>query len=95
MPENRDPRRADWSATYYHRADASGIGYDRTRTSSNALDLYRSPLRERWSEPPPVRRTLLVLPTTSWPRMQAHIAEVMEAVSGLRPGESRELTFRA
>ena len=31
MPENTDPRRADWSATYYHRADASGIGYDRTR----------------------------------------------------------------
>ena len=31
MPENTDPRRADWSATYYHRADAAGIGYDRTR----------------------------------------------------------------
>ena len=24
MPENPDPRRADWSAIYYHRADASG-----------------------------------------------------------------------
>ena len=31
MPENPDPRRADWSAIYYHRADASGIGFDRTR----------------------------------------------------------------
>ena len=30
MPENTDPRRADWSATYYHRADATGVGYDRT-----------------------------------------------------------------
>jgi alpha-glucuronidase len=24
MPENTDSRRADWSATFYHRADASG-----------------------------------------------------------------------
>ena len=46
MPENTDPRRADWSATYYHRADASGIGYDRTRRGSGAVDQYRSPLRE-------------------------------------------------
>jgi alpha-glucuronidase len=51
MPENTDPRRADWSATYYHRADASGIGYDRTRRGSGAVDQYRSPLRELWSDP--------------------------------------------
>ncbi|MGH9888787.1 MAG: alpha-glucuronidase, partial [bacterium] len=51
MPENTDPRRADWSATYYHHADASGIGYDRTRRGSGAVDQYRSPLRERWSDP--------------------------------------------
>ena len=31
MPENPDPRRADWSAIYYHRADRDGIGFDRTR----------------------------------------------------------------
>ena len=34
MPENPDPRRADWSAIYYHRADPSGIGFDRTRRGS-------------------------------------------------------------
>jgi alpha-glucuronidase len=51
MPENTDPRRADWSATYYHRADASGIGYDRSRRGSGAVDQYRSPLREWWSDP--------------------------------------------
>jgi alpha-glucuronidase len=51
MPENTDPRRADWSATYYHHADASGIGYDRTRRGSGAVDQYRSPLRELWSDP--------------------------------------------
>jgi alpha-glucuronidase len=51
MPENTDPRRADWSATYYHHADASAIGYDRTRRGSGAVDQYRSPLRELWSDP--------------------------------------------
>ena len=48
MPENPDPRRADWSAIYYHRADASGIGFDRTTRGSDAVSQYRPPLRERW-----------------------------------------------
>jgi alpha-glucuronidase len=51
MPENTDPRRADWAATTYHRADPSAIGYDRTRQGSGAVDQYRSPLRELWSDP--------------------------------------------
>ncbi len=51
MPENPDPRRADWSAIYYHRADASGVGFDRTRRGSGAVDQYRSPLREQWGDP--------------------------------------------
>ena len=51
MPENADPRRADWSAIYYHRADASGIGFDRTPRGSDAVDQYRSPLREQWGDP--------------------------------------------
>jgi alpha-glucuronidase len=51
MPENPDPRRPDWSAIYYHRADPSGIGFDRTPRGSNAVGQYRSPLREQWSNP--------------------------------------------
>ena len=31
MPENADPRRLDWTATYYHRADKDAVGFDRTR----------------------------------------------------------------
>ena len=27
MPENDDKRRSDWSALYYHRADAHGVGF--------------------------------------------------------------------
>lgn len=51
MPENADPRRIDWSAVYYHRADAGGIGFDRTRTGSKAVDQYRAPLADRWNDP--------------------------------------------
>ncbi len=38
--------RPDWNNTYYHRADTSGIGFDRTATGSNAVAQYVSPLRE-------------------------------------------------
>jgi alpha-glucuronidase len=51
MPENADPRRADWSATYYHRADAAGVGYDRTDRGSGAVNQYSLPLRKQWSDP--------------------------------------------
>jgi alpha-glucuronidase len=51
MPENTDPRRDDWSATTYHRADARAIGVDRTRRGSGAVDQYQRPLRDRWNDP--------------------------------------------
>jgi alpha-glucuronidase len=60
MPENADKRRADWSALYYHRAAADGVGFDRTRTGSAAVEQYRSPLRERWSDPATTPEELLL-----------------------------------
>jgi hypothetical protein len=39
------------------------------------------------------RLAILVLPTTSWPIIQTHLVEVVDAVNGLRPGEFRELNF--
>jgi alpha-glucuronidase len=33
-------RRADWTSVYYHRADAQGIGFDRSKTGSNAIAQY-------------------------------------------------------
>lgn len=39
-----DPRREDWSAAYYSRADAKGLGFDRTRKGSDAVDQYHKPL---------------------------------------------------
>jgi alpha-glucuronidase len=36
--------RPDWSPVYYHKADASGVGFDRTKTGSNAVSQYFPPL---------------------------------------------------
>jgi alpha-glucuronidase len=60
MPENPDPRRADWSALYYHRADASAVGFDRSRRGSAAVDQYRAPLRDEWNDPKSTPETLLL-----------------------------------
>ena len=60
MPENPDPRRADWSAIYYHRADERAIGFDRTPSGSNAVGQYFPPLPERWGNPSTVPEQLLL-----------------------------------
>ena len=36
--------RADWSPVYYHKADTFGIGFDRTKSGSNAVSQYHEPL---------------------------------------------------
>ena len=36
--------RKDWTPPYYHQADTNGIGFDRTRTGSNAVSQYHEPL---------------------------------------------------
>jgi alpha-glucuronidase len=41
--------RADWTSVYYHRADANGIGFDRTASGSNAVSQYAPPVRDRFS----------------------------------------------
>ena len=41
--------RADWTSVYYHRADTSGIGFDRTQQGSNAVAQYFEPLRSRFN----------------------------------------------
>lgn len=41
--------RADWNPVYFHRADAEGIGFDRTRTGSNTLSQYFPEVRNRFA----------------------------------------------
>jgi alpha-glucuronidase len=43
-------KRDDWNPVYYHKADAFGIGFDRTKTGSNTVSQYHSPLREQLSD---------------------------------------------
>jgi len=43
--------RADWTSVYYHRADSTGIGFDRTATGSNALAQYAAGAQRQWENP--------------------------------------------
>jgi alpha-glucuronidase len=52
--------RADWSPTYYHKADTLGIGFDRTATGSNAIAQYAEPVRERYGNLKTVPDSLLL-----------------------------------
>jgi alpha-glucuronidase len=42
--------RPDWTSVYYHQADSNGIGFDRTKTGSNALEQYYPEVREIFSD---------------------------------------------
>ena len=39
------------------------------------------------------RLAVLVLPTTSWPKIQTYLSQIAAAVGELQPGDVRELTF--
>ena len=49
-----DLARADWNPTYYHRADAHGIGFARGPTGSNATAQYAPKIAAQFADP---RRT--------------------------------------
>ena len=36
---------------------------------------------------------VLVLPTTSWPRLQEHVQKIAAALTGIKPGEYYELSL--
>jgi len=42
--------RADWNPVYYNRADAQGIGFDRSPSGSDAVAQYAPPLRDAYSK---------------------------------------------
>jgi alpha-glucuronidase len=43
-------KRDDWNPVYYHKADAFGIGFDRTKTGSNTVSQYHLPVRQQFSD---------------------------------------------
>ena len=46
-----DLGRPEWNPCYYHRADAQGIGFDRTVTGSDALAQYAPSVASQWADP--------------------------------------------
>jgi alpha-glucuronidase len=42
--------RSDWTPPYYHKADSSGLGFDRTPTGSNATSQYHEPLQSQFND---------------------------------------------
>jgi alpha-glucuronidase len=42
--------RRDWTPPYYHQAESLGIGFNRTKTGSNAVSQYREPLCSQYDD---------------------------------------------
>lgn len=43
--------RADWTPPYYHQASNNGVGFDRTKTGSDAVSQYHEPLASLYNNP--------------------------------------------
>ncbi|QIL76651.1 alpha-glucuronidase [Hymenobacter sp. HDW8] len=43
--------RADWTPPYYHQANANGVGFNRTKTGSDAVSQYHEPLATQFNNP--------------------------------------------
>ena len=59
--------RADWTSVYFHRADAKGIGFDRTTRGSDAVSQYAPRAAARFAGPGPgSEKTLLWFHHLPW-----------------------------
>jgi alpha-glucuronidase len=52
--------RAEWSSSYYHQADANGLGAARSAGGSNAVAQYAPELAARWGNPDTCPESLLL-----------------------------------
>jgi len=66
-------------------AEAEKAGFDLFITTDQNLR-YQQNLQAR-------RISILALPTTRWPEIRLHTAEVLATVNSIRPGEFRELNW--
>lgn len=55
-----DQGRADWTSVYYHRADAEGIGFDRSSKGSDATSQYHPPVAKEFDSPETCPEELLL-----------------------------------
>ena len=64
-----DLARPEWNPVYYHKADRDGIGFDRTKTGSNAVAQYAPPVAKRFADPKTTpERDLLWFHHVAWDR---------------------------
>lgn len=61
-----DLSRPDWNPIYYNRADAKGLGFDRTPGGSNATAQYAPPLARLFSGPDIPDRYLMWFQHVAW-----------------------------
>ena len=59
-PWVHDLPRADWTPVYYHKADKDGIGFNRTKTGSNAIGQYADYWQQQWNDPAGTDENLLL-----------------------------------
>jgi alpha-glucuronidase len=88
--------RADWTSVYFNRADAQGLGFDRTATGSNAVSQYAAAAAAQFSDLKRVPDNLLLwfhhVPwdyrmrsgRTLWDELVMHYSEGVRAVSKMR-----------
>lgn len=55
-----DLARPEWNPVYYHKADAAGIGFDRTAKGSDALSQYAPEVVNAWGSPKTIPENLLL-----------------------------------
>lgn len=68
-PWTSDLARPEWNPVYYHRADRKGIGFDRTRTGSDAVSQYAPPVSAMYANPASTpERDLLWFHHVPWTR---------------------------
>jgi alpha-glucuronidase len=94
-------RRADWTSVYYHRADAAGIGFDRTASGSNAVSQYAPPVAGVFGHLDKVpERYLLWFHHASWDRRMASGRSLWEELvrhyySGVESVRRMQVTWRS
>ncbi|WP_414648198.1 alpha-glucuronidase family glycosyl hydrolase [Dyella sp.] len=95
-PWDASEARADWRPVYYNRADRNGIGFDRTRSGSDAVDQYAPPVAAQFNDVKQTPENLLLwfhhVPWdyrmrsghTLWYELVAHYTQGVEDVKQMR-----------
>lgn len=88
--------RPDWTPPYYHQASTEGVGFNRTRTGSDAVEQYHEPLTSLFNNPKTCPENVLLwfhhLPwdykmksgRTLWDEICVHYATGLEQVDGFQ-----------